>query len=59
MKIGTGNNKKIIEVGSFLGMESYEGYLGKLIFTQNAEGGVDYTVSMGDTPSETRANENE
>ena len=57
LEIGTGNNKKVIEVGSFLGMESYEGYLGKLIFSQNAEGGVDYTVSMGDTPSETRANE--
>ena len=57
LEIGVGDTKQQIEVGSFEGMESYEGYLGKLRFERTENGGVDYTVSVADSASEARYNQ--
>lgn len=54
LEFGIGANKQQVEVGSFMGMESYEGYLGKFMFTKNEDGTVDYSVSLADTASETK-----
>lgn len=52
LEFGIGDKKQQIEVGSFMGMESFEGYLGKFFFTRNNDGTVDYSVSMADSASE-------